>query len=114
MEYGDRVRAGAAYLDKVMPGWCGKINLDTLDISNDCTCVLGQLFEHYMFAVQELSLSNKQAAGMGFFSLCLLENEGCASRDEKAVDEFAELTSVWREFILSRRTFSQQPERVAA
>lgn len=41
------VEAGAFYLDENHPGWFKKINLDTLDLSNQCNCVLGQLHGDY-------------------------------------------------------------------
>jgi hypothetical protein len=38
-----RVAKGAAFLDAWRPGWFQKINVTTLDLSNTCLCVLGQL-----------------------------------------------------------------------
>ena len=39
-----RVRRGVALLDRVMPGWHDRIDVDTLDINFCHRCVLGQLF----------------------------------------------------------------------
>jgi hypothetical protein len=41
------VRNGIALLDVKMPGWWDEahIDLDTLDVMDSCSCVLGQLFE---------------------------------------------------------------------
>jgi hypothetical protein len=40
-----RVTAGAALLDEKMPGWYKKIDLDSLELSDERHCVLGQLFD---------------------------------------------------------------------
>lgn len=37
------VANGAAWLDKVNPGWERQINLEILDLSQSCRCVLGQV-----------------------------------------------------------------------
>lgn len=39
----DLVQKGAALLDVRLPGWADQIDLDTLELSNGCRCVLGQL-----------------------------------------------------------------------
>lgn len=39
----ERVAAGAAYLDDREPGWWERIDMDRLDMSAECLCVLGQL-----------------------------------------------------------------------
>jgi len=43
----DRVRAGALLLDEMSPGWERKIDQDRLDMANDYTCILGQLYGAY-------------------------------------------------------------------
>lgn len=43
MNYTDRVAKGAAELDRILPGWELKIDLDSLYLSSTCNCVLGQL-----------------------------------------------------------------------
>lgn len=40
----DRVALGATWLDLHYPGWVDAIDLDTLDISNCTSCVLGQVY----------------------------------------------------------------------
>lgn len=37
-------RNGALLLDRLMPGWATKIDVDSLDLSDTRRCVLGQLF----------------------------------------------------------------------
>lgn len=39
----ERVANGAAWLDKVNPGWEHKIDLSTLELKNSCRCILGQV-----------------------------------------------------------------------
>lgn len=39
------VEAGAAWLDRVKPGWPQLIDLQRLDMSMPTSCVLGQVFE---------------------------------------------------------------------
>jgi len=41
-----RVRRGAALLDRVMPTWFKKINLDQLNLADCAACVCGQLALH--------------------------------------------------------------------
>lgn len=40
----DRVALGAAWLDQHYPNWVNAIDLDTLDVSNCTSCVLGQVY----------------------------------------------------------------------
>jgi len=37
------VARGAALLDERLPGWADQIDIDSLKMSDDCNCVLGQL-----------------------------------------------------------------------
>lgn len=46
----DSIPEAAAWLDKKVPDWAGKIDIDNLDmVSIDC-CVLGQVFGGYVLA----------------------------------------------------------------
>lgn len=38
-----RVLRGAAWLDEVMPDWFERIDLDELNLADECWCVLGQI-----------------------------------------------------------------------
>lgn len=42
-----RVANGAAQLDKMIPGWENRIDLDELDIRVGCRCIIGQLYLGY-------------------------------------------------------------------
>ena len=39
------VDRGAAFLDEKLPGWEDQIDLEQLDLSSRCNCVLGQLYK---------------------------------------------------------------------
>lgn len=38
-----RVAAGAAYLDRTLPGWHDRIDVGTLTLHEPCGCIMGQL-----------------------------------------------------------------------
>jgi len=41
----DAAQRGAIYLDRIMPDWYTRVTLTTLNLSNTCRCVLGQIFD---------------------------------------------------------------------
>jgi len=43
----ERIRIGMKYLDKALPGWEWKINLDFLDLNSGSSCVLGQAYGNF-------------------------------------------------------------------
>lgn len=51
--YEDRVRRGAALLDRLRPGWAGAIDQGFLDQGSCYTCVLGQLFGDFLEGLKE-------------------------------------------------------------
>lgn len=44
--YAARARLGALMLDRLDPGWAGRIDNDLLDMNNTRRCILGQAYEH--------------------------------------------------------------------
>jgi hypothetical protein len=46
-----RVAQGAAFLDRVRPGWADLINVDTLQMVQCYRCVLGQIYGDYCAGV---------------------------------------------------------------
>lgn len=40
----ERVTAGWDYLDRCVPGWQERVNPETLDLANGCSCICGQVF----------------------------------------------------------------------
>ena len=91
-----RVKAGMALLDeKLGPEWVLGIALDTLLISQDCQCVLGQRYGRYKYGGADLfgaDWGNRVASEYGF-------HVGWSSGE----NGWAELTAVWREAIGRRR-----------
>jgi hypothetical protein len=61
MSVDDRVAAGAAWLDANRPSWWQRINLDTLDLSLNCGCVLGQLDGDFWDAPEVIKASKVYA-----------------------------------------------------
>jgi hypothetical protein len=51
----ERVKAGIALLDRVMPGWRAKINLDELYMGSIWKCVLGQMHKDYYEGCEALN-----------------------------------------------------------
>jgi hypothetical protein len=39
-----RVAAGAAFLDRKMPGWAARIDITTLDLKDECHCIVAQTY----------------------------------------------------------------------
>lgn len=64
---GARVMRGAALLDEKVPGWRERVNPDTLDMSSDRNCVLGQLYDWYALGLQTLGVTTViEATRYGF------------------------------------------------
>lgn len=61
---------GAAFLDKQMPGWADKINLDDFSIVYPWNCVLGQLYGDYLAGVKTVGLTEEHAARDYGFDRC--------------------------------------------
>ena len=49
-----RVKLGALLLDDIDPNWYNKIDLDTLQLSSPCHCILGQLYGFYTSALSHV------------------------------------------------------------
>jgi hypothetical protein len=93
------VEAGAFYLDEHHPGWFEKINLDTLDLSKQCRCVLGQLYRDYDRGLIEAKIADSVAPL--FSNACALRaiRLGFFSFGTKKYDK---LTNAWKRAILDR------------
>jgi hypothetical protein len=97
----ERVAKGAALLDKKNPGWWKPdaapiaIDLDDLELSSDCNCVLGQLAGNYAEGVSGLGIHLlRQEVTHGF--LLDLNGEG----DDL---DWPPLTAEWKRVITARR-----------
>lgn len=96
----DRVQAGAALLDKVLPDWWnGKekptIDLKILDMDNGGMCVLGQCFGEYQVGCQKLGITP--------WSADFKKGEPDAKTLGFLGSPTADLTTPWRREIKRRR-----------
>jgi len=104
----ERVEAGAAWLDANRPGWVDRINLRTLDLGEDCGCVLGQVYGDWLDRPDEVNGSEFE---MGF-----QRDESQDPRDSwddlrenwddycaRVNGEYDDLTTAWRDYITARR-----------
>jgi hypothetical protein len=95
----ERVAAGARWLDLHRPGWADRIDLDELDLSDPCACVLGQEYGSYAEAPEELWVEDDTCAKSGF--------NATRVRDYERIEvEFSALTDAWRRLIEQRRAVS--------
>jgi hypothetical protein len=87
----ERVRLGAAWLDANRPGWVDRIDLETLDLSTSCGCVLGQEFGDFDRAPDEVY---RRAPQHGF---------NVPSNQAGTMRQYDNLTTAWRDYITARR-----------
>jgi hypothetical protein len=97
----DNVARGAALLDKKYPGWDRRIDMNALDMSNECACVLGQLEGPYWSAIERMwpdGAWRGRAASHGF-NLAYDINDSIDSLPS----QFDLLQLAWTELITARR-----------
>lgn len=95
------VERGAAYLDRVNPGWDKRIDLDNFSIGTYERCVLGQLHGGYQKGMGVLGLGPREAWRCGFDLSPLARWPSW--RIFATRSGFDELNARWRELILARR-----------
>lgn len=91
----EKVKRGAALLDKVDPHWAEKVHLETLDMGDCALCVLGNLYGDYMAGLKKLAdhVNVTFVSGIDYgFSVRRFD---CG--------EFANLEKLWCAEIASRR-----------
>lgn len=87
---------GAEFLDENLPGWEKKIDLETLDLSSTCGCVLGQQLRtgqadrRYDRMRKRLGLNDRQADLLGF--------------NLYGTQRYSNLTAAWRRLIAARQS----------
>lgn len=69
--------------------WVNRINLDSLDMGESRFCVLGQLFSTFPNGVNQLSLTDEEACGLGFDLGFDLQENALRTTD------FTPLTETW-------------------
>jgi hypothetical protein len=92
MSTSPRIERGAALLDQACPAWENDIDLGTLDLGNECDCVLGQLYGDYATGLAQVDgpLTWHNAGRFGFITY--------------GRESYEALTQKWRRFIRGRRT----------
>jgi len=88
------VERGAALLDERLPGWEDRIDLDKLDLSSTCNCVVGQLYRptprsHLGYTEGLYTLEIKNPSRFGF--------------ERWPTSRYSRLTEAWRRLIELRR-----------
>lgn len=106
------VRAGIAYLDRVKPDWRAQINPATLDVGNECQCILSQTFDaDYDIAVgYYLGLSDEKAESLGFY---IMPDDLFSTWSERK-RQFADLTETWKHLFDEKPVVDQPLERTLA
>lgn len=97
----EAISRGIAWLDEQHPGWEGKIDLRTLDLSNSCFCVLGQLEMSYGRALARII----EAGAIGEadrFSSSIWANRRAFTFLGGLPDEWTQLTAAWKTAITQR------------
>jgi len=87
-----RAAAGAALLDRLVPGWWRIVRIRKLNINDVCYCVTGQLFGSYNEGLEQLHLTGNDAPVYGF-----------TSNDEDEDPGMWDLTRAWKDEIRRRR-----------
>ena len=64
-----KVKNGATFLDATVHGWYKKIDLEILEISSTCCCIIGQLFGDYCKGTEALSIVH-DTVELGFSLQC--------------------------------------------
>ncbi len=92
----EKIENGIKWLNKYVPDWLGRINIDELNMNSCWKCILGQLFGEYLKAVTRMGITDHHAEMMGFEILDYAEY--------KREDLMVYLTDLWRDAILRLRT----------
>ena len=91
-----RVADGARYLDLNAPGWFRSIDLNRLNMSNPCYCVVGQLFYSFAVGLEQLDVDPGAVEDVAL---------GFDRSDSLGLDysrDLAALTPIWKREIEAR------------
>lgn len=98
-----RAARGAAYLDRVDPGWYRRVDVARLELADSALCVLGQRYGTFFLGLSRAGLLNLSSAPLGNRSpvdygfLCVQNvDETLQARD------YALLNQAWRAEIYRR------------
>ena len=99
-----RAARGAAYLDRVDPGWYRHVDLDRLELADGARCVLGQHYGAFFQGLTRAGLLNLSSAPLGSLSpvdygfLCVQGVDAAMQ-----ARDYALLNRAWRREIRRRR-----------
>ncbi|MEO6536513.1 MAG: hypothetical protein ABIO00_02385, partial [Candidatus Paceibacterota bacterium] len=94
-----RVAAGAALLDREMPGWPNIVSCSTLDIENFDTCILGQLYGNYVRGCSQLNLEIVESRAEHGFTF---DQQRAYNRTTDS-EQIQALGAEWKRIIEARR-----------
>lgn len=97
-----RVARGAALLDEKLPGWVDRINLDKLDLTCGCHCILGQTWDGNGDVGEEYWLHAERLFDDDSDLFVAPADHGFNAHDGEG-EEYAALAIEWRRLILARR-----------
>jgi hypothetical protein len=91
----NKVAKGVALMDRELPGWEKKIDLELLDLGDSCSCIIGQAYsgESYIASVHDLFEGSP-------FTENTTDEYGFSTPD---CNDYPSLTREWKELILERR-----------
>lgn len=107
--YEEKVKAGAAWLDQVAPGWHNKADINKLDLGYSSACTLGQTLG--ALASKNLCTDSKFSVPRGFLVQSYIRSEKTwfgktrhiYMTDGDLKTEYRKLSSAWIQEILRRR-----------
>jgi hypothetical protein len=96
------VARGAAHLDRVRPGWFDDIDLDRLQLHDECCCIVGQLCrDSFAIGVAVLGMAlQAEACGVAYTSGVYIDSADAWKLEEEA---WRPLQDAWVEAIANRR-----------
>lgn len=109
-----QVKEGGVFLDLIDLSWYQAVNVDTLDLSNAQTCILGQKFGDYWDALRNFNMEIDESEELGFnidsnviaeIDRDWWESDGTDPKPSKAL--WAELRALWVEEIKARQEWEQ-------
>jgi hypothetical protein len=81
-----------SFLDERVPGWRERINTETLELSQDCDCVAGQLNGSFDIFQELHGLNVAQSEQLGFY----VKWRGPAHDYRPTSERYAALTEAWK------------------
>lgn len=101
-----RVALGVTWLDANVPGWAERIDLSTLRLCEEGTCVLGQLYGGTFDNVPEELTKGEMMSGGDYPGHRLVElgfDLPAFGYDDPEPEDFVELETEWRRVIAERQ-----------